>query len=151
MSDEMKTGLRHHPHLQNIHPYSEIGNACTIHAFVWIGEGVKIGKNCKIQAFAFIPNGVTLMDNVFVGPHVCFTNDIYPRVETYGEMAETVVEEGANIGANATIIAGVRIGRGATVGAGAVVTKNVRAGTTVVGNPARELHKEEVKQYEVGC
>jgi acetyltransferase-like isoleucine patch superfamily enzyme len=108
-----------------------------------------LGNRVKVEAFAFIPSGVTLEDGVFVGPHVCFTNDRYPRaVDAEGhllgaggsgdwEVVETVVEAGASIGANATIVCGVRIGAGALVGAGSVVTEDVPPKTLVVGNPAR--------------
>lgn len=114
-----------------------IGEDCTIHAFVWIGKGVIIGNRVKIQAFAFIPDGVVLEDDVFVGPHVCFTNDKRPPSHGKG-WSPTMVREGASIGANATILPGITIGRNAIVGAGAVVVKDVPNGATVVGNPARE-------------
>jgi acetyltransferase-like isoleucine patch superfamily enzyme len=101
-----------------------LGKNCKIHHYTWIGDEVEIGDDCKIQAFAYIPNGVKIEDNVFIGPHVCFTNDKYPGIE-WGEYKETVVEDGASIGANATILPGVRIGAGALIGAGAIVTKDV--------------------------
>ena len=115
----------------------EIGDNCTVGKFVEISDKVKIGNNCKIEAFSFIPPGVTIEDNVFVGPHVCFTNDKKPKATGDWERVETLVKKGASIGANATIVCGVTIGEGALVGAGAVVTKDVPAGKTVVGNPAK--------------
>lgn len=116
----------------------DIGANCVIHAPVWIGKGVQIGENCKIQAFAFIPTGVRLQKGVFIGPHVCFTNDKHPP--SFGQhWSDTLVEEGAVIGANATILPGVTIGFGARVGAGAVVTKDVPPNRVVVGNPAHIL------------
>lgn len=130
---------RYFPHLQNISNEATIGRDCIIHCFVWIGAGAVIGDRCKVQAFAFIPNGVTIGNEVFIGPHVCFTNDRHPKAQGEWTQGETVVEDGASIGANATIVAGVRIGKGATVGAGSVVTKNVPAGETWVGNPAHRL------------
>ena len=117
----------------------EIGDNCTIGKFVEISDKVKIGNNCKIEAFAFIPPGVTIEDDVFVGPHVCFTNDKKPKAVGDWELCKTVVKKGASIGANATIVCGVTIGENALVGAGAVVTKDVPAGKTVVGNPARVM------------
>lgn len=122
-----------HPH-KSVLLDCKIGDDCTIHAPVWIGNGVKIGNRCKIQAFAFIPFGVTIEDDVFIGPHVCFTNDKYPPSE---DRQYTLVKGGASIGANATIIAGVIIGEMAKVAAGAVVTKDVPSGASVKGVPAR--------------
>jgi UDP-2-acetamido-3-amino-2,3-dideoxy-glucuronate N-acetyltransferase len=123
------------PELSNI-TTKNIGENCTIHSHVWIGDKVEIGNNVKIQAFAFIPNGVSINDDAFIGPHVCFTNDKVPPSDM---VIPTIVEKGARIGANATILPGVLIGSGALVGAGAVVTKNVRPNATVIGNPAREV------------
>ena len=117
----------------------EIGEDCVIGKFVEIGDGVRIGDRCKVEAFAFLPPGVVLEDEVFVGPHVCFTNDRYPRAMGDWERVETRVRRGASIGANATIICGVTIGEGARVGAGAVVTRDVEKGKKVAGNPAREI------------
>ena len=117
----------------------DIGDDCTIAAFVEIGDGVRIGNRCKIEAFAFIPPGVVIEDDVFVGPHACFTNDRAPRAVGEWTLQRTLVRTRASIGANATILPGVTIGEGAVVGAGAVVTKDVPDWRTVVGNPAREL------------
>lgn len=117
----------------------QIGKECTIGSFVEIGRGVVIGDNCKIEAYAFLPPGVTVGDNVFIGPHTVFTNDKKPRIGGGDfEPLPTIVEDGASIGANATIICGTTIGKGAMVGAGAVVTKDVPAGTLVTGVPAKE-------------
>jgi len=117
----------------------KIGNGCRIAAYVEIQRGVKIGDRCKIEAFAFIPSGVTIEDEVFVGPHACFTNDRVPKAVGDWEITPTLVKKGASIGANATIICGVTIGENALVGAGAVVTKDVPANAVVVGAPARTI------------
>jgi UDP-2-acetamido-3-amino-2,3-dideoxy-glucuronate N-acetyltransferase len=135
----------HHPDQVNLYGCT-IGDGTKIASFVEIQRGVVIGPNVKIEAFAFIPSGVTIEDGVFIGPHVCFTNDRHPTaVNEMGELASgddwtvvpTTVRKRASIGANATIVCGVTIGEGAMVAAGATVTRDVPAGTLVVGTPAR--------------
>jgi len=116
-----------------------IGNDCRIAAFVEIQRGVVIGDRCKVEAFAFVPSGVTIEDEVFIGPRATFTNDLHPRAVGEWSITPTVVKRGASIGAGAIIVCGVTVGEGATVGAGAVVTKDVPAGATVVGNPAKPI------------
>jgi UDP-2-acetamido-3-amino-2,3-dideoxy-glucuronate N-acetyltransferase len=116
-----------------------IGRGCKIAAYVEVQRDVVIGDRCKIEAFAFIPSGVTIEDEVFVGPHACFTNDRTPRAVGEWSVTPTVVKKGASIGANATIMCGVTIGEGALVGAGAVVTKDVPPHAKVAGNPARTI------------
>jgi acetyltransferase-like isoleucine patch superfamily enzyme len=129
----------------------EIGDRTRIGTFVEIQRGARIGSACKIQSHTFICDGVRIEDEVFIGHGVVFVNDRRPRAtnsagelqdEVDWELLTTIVERGATIGSGATILGGVRIGRGATVGAGAVLTKDVAAGTTVVGNPARALPRE---------
>jgi acetyltransferase-like isoleucine patch superfamily enzyme len=105
---------------------------------VYIDADVTVGDNCKIQNFATLYRGVVLGDRVFVGPHACFTNDLYPRAMSPSwKVVATEVEDGASIGANATVLCGVTIGRNAMVAAGAVVTKNVPGHALVAGVPAR--------------
>jgi len=115
----------------------KIGRGCRIAAYVEVQRGVVIGDRCKLEAFAFIPSGVTIEDEVFVGPHVCFTNDLHPVAVGDWEMTPTLVKKGASIGANATVVCGVTIGRNAMVGAGAVVTRDVPDNAVVIGCPAR--------------
>lgn len=124
----------------------ELGDETSVGAFVEIQRGVSIGRRCKISSHSFICEGVTLEDEVFVGHHVCFTNDLYPRsTTTNGELqtaddwklVNTVVRRRASIGSGAVILAGITIGEGALVGAGAVVAKDVPPSTIVAGNPAR--------------
>lgn len=113
-----------------------IGDNCTIHAPVWIGNNVVIGNNCKIQAFSFLPEGVTIGDDVFIGPHVCFTNDKNPPS---GVVTKTRVEDGVSIGANSTIVCGVTVGRNARIGAGSVVTRDITPDTLNYGVPAKAV------------
>lgn len=123
-----------------------IDSGSRVGTFVEIQRGARIGRNCKIQSHSFICEGVTIEDNVFVGHNVSFINDMNPRatnsdgsIQTDEDwsMVKTLVKKGASIGTSATILGGVTIGENALVGAGAVVTKDVPAGATVVGNPAR--------------
>ncbi len=119
----------------------KIGQDCKIAAYVEIQRGVVIGDRCKVEAFAFIPSGVTIKDEVFIGPHVVFTNDLHPRAVGEWEVVPTLVEKGASIGAGAVIVCGITIGENAMVGAGSVVTKDVPAGVLVVGNPAKVVKR----------
>lgn len=137
----------YHPEQVNLYG-CEIGDGTKIGSFVEIRKGVKIGRNVKIQAFAFIPEGVEIEDGVFVGPHACFTNDLYPRaVDERGELLQegewelspTRVRRGASIGANSTIMCGITIGEFAMIGAGAVVLHDVAPYAMVAGVPARVI------------
>lgn len=124
-------------HLELVNLYNcEIGDNTQIASFVEIGANVKIGKNCKIEAFAYIPEGVIIEDSVFIGPHVCFTNDKYPPS---AKKWKTLVREGASIGANSTVLCGITIGRNAKIGAGSVVLRDVKEDEVVIGNPAGRL------------
>ena len=128
------------PELSNLGSLENIGEDTVIHSHTWIGDKVKIGKRCKIQAFSFIPNGVTIGDDVFIGPHVCFTNDNYPP--SHGkDWKETIVRDGASVGANSTILAGIEIGTHAMVGAGSVIRYDVPAGEVWAGNQAHFIRK----------
>ncbi len=132
------TNIWHFAHIRN---KARIGDNCNIGKDVYIDVNVEVGDNCKIQNFATIYDGVTIGSNVFIGPHVCFTNDFYPRAFLWDEqrLTKTIVHDGASIGANSTIIAGVSIGKYALVGAGSVVTKDVPDHAMMYGNPAK-LH-----------
>jgi len=124
----------------NIYDTAVIGEGTKVGAFAEIGRNVLIGANCQIGCGAFIPENTIVKDNVFIGPHVVFTNDKYaPSNGAWRSEPPTVVEEGVSIGANATILPSLTIGRGSSVGAGSVVTKDVEENSTVIGNPARKV------------
>ena len=145
-----------------------IGGGTRVWAFAHVMAGARVGRDCNIGDHAFIEAGaeigdrvtlknnvcvwagVTLEDDVFVGPNVAFTNDRFPRSPRMNEVGvrysspdkwleTTVVGRGASIGANATILPGVRIGRYSMVAAGAVVTADVEPHALVVGAPARQV------------
>jgi acetyltransferase-like isoleucine patch superfamily enzyme len=143
-------------HHQAIVESTQIGRATRIWAFVHILPGAVIGEDCNLCDHVFVENdviigdrvtiksgvqvwdGVRIEDDVFIGPDVAFTNDPFPRSKQHPEKySRTVVQKGASISANATILPGLTIGQNAMVGAGAVVTKNVPPNSIVVGNPAR--------------
>src|SRR5213594_1497661 len=125
-------------HCAQIREGARIGRHCNIGKDVYIDADVVVGDDCKIQNFATLYRGVTLGERVFVGPHACFTNDLYPRaVSPDWKVVPTKVEDGASIGANATILCGITIGRNAMVAAGAVVSKDVPPHGLVAGVPAR--------------
>ena len=127
-------------HFCHVMKEARIGKNCVLGQNVFVA-GI-VGDGCRIQNNVSVYEGVELGDNVFVGPSAVFTNVKYPVPGMKaGEYERTVVEDGAVIGANATIICGVRIGKCARVGAGAVVTRDVPAYATVMGVPARERDK----------
>lgn len=127
-------------HWVHVREGARIGRNCNIGKDVYIDADVVIGDDCKIQNFATLYRGLTLGQRVFIGPHVCFTNDEYPRaVSPDWQVVPTTVEDGASIGANATILCGVTIGKNAMVGAGAVVTDDVPPHGLVVGVPAKRV------------
>lgn len=125
---------------------AHIGENCILGKGVYIDAGVIIGRNVKIQNYVSVFHGVTVEDGVFIGPHVCFTNDLWPRaINPDGSLkaandwvlSPTLIRHGASLGANSTIRCGITIGAWAMVGAGSVVTRNVPDHGLVRGNPAR--------------
>lgn len=106
-----------------------------------IGPNVRIGKGCKIQNNVSVYEGVECEEDVFLGPSMVFTNVMNPRafINRRNEFRPTILKRGCSVGANATIVCGVRIGEYALVGAGAVVVRDVPAFALVVGNPARQI------------
>ena len=125
-------------HFVHIMPNAKIGRECVIADYVHVGKGVTIGNKVKIENRATIYEGVTIEDDVFVGPHVTFTNDPYPR--SFNEdwkIQATHVMQGSSIGAGTIIVCGITINEYALIGAGSVVTENIPSQALVYGNPAR--------------
>lgn len=118
-----------------------IGDGVFIGPFVEIQKNVMIGKNSKISSHSFICEGVNIGEDVFIGHGVMFINDLFDskNIKSW-KMKETIVEDKARIGSNATILP-VRLGKNSIIGAGSVVTRDVLKSTTVAGNPARVLKK----------
>jgi UDP-2-acetamido-3-amino-2,3-dideoxy-glucuronate N-acetyltransferase len=127
-------------HFSHIMTGADIGENCNIGQNVVVSSGVKLGRNVKVQNNVSIYTGVICEDDVFLGPSMVFTNIINPRsaIIRKNQYVTTIVEKGASIGANSTIVCGNKIGRYAFIGAGAVVTKDVKPYALVVGNPARQ-------------
>ncbi|MEO7561815.1 MAG: acyltransferase [Ferruginibacter sp.] len=130
-------------HFSHVMPKAVIGKNCTLGQNVFVDNDVVIGNGVKIQNNVSVYNGVVFEDDVFIGPSAVFTNVINPRsfIDRKNEFKKTLVQKGASIGANATIICGINIGAYAMIGAGAVVTKDVEAYALVVGNPAKQVGK----------
>jgi UDP-2-acetamido-3-amino-2,3-dideoxy-glucuronate N-acetyltransferase len=135
----------------------DVGIGTRVWAFAHVMDGARVGRDCNVCDHAFIEagavvgdrvtvknnvliwDGVAIGDDVFLGPNVVFTNDRDPRAafkKAGGQLLTTTVGDGATIGANATVLAGIAIHHDAFVGAGAVVTRDVAAHALVVGNPA---------------
>src|SRR5437870_2655451 len=128
----------------------DIGDGSKIGTFVEIQKNAKIGKHCKISTHTFICEGVTIEDECFIGHHVIFINDRYPKAanadgslqtDSNWTVIPTRVGRRASIGSGAVILCGVTIGESALVGAGSVVTRDVPPYTVVAGNPAKEIRK----------
>lgn len=131
------TRVWHHAHIRS---GATVGEDCVLGKNVYVDTGSFVGDRCKLQNDVNVYQGVTLGDDVFVGPSATFTNDLVPRAfNASWNVVETWVGTGASIGANATVVCGIRIGEFAMVAAGATVTRSVAAHELVAGTPARHL------------
>ena len=119
----------------------KIGKNCNIGQNIFIGEGVVIGDNVKIQNNVSVYSGVNIKKDVFIGPSVVFTNIVTPRsfINAKKKYLKTVIDIGATLGANCTIICGVEVGEFAFVGAGSLVNKNVTPYALMVGVPCKQI------------
>lgn len=128
-------------HFSHIMSSATIGNQCNIGQNVYIDAHVVIGNGVKIQNNVSVYQGVKIEDDVFIGPSVVFTNVINPRsfINRKNAFQTTFVGKGATIGANATIVCGIRLGQYCFIGAGAVVLNDVQPFALVVGNPAKRI------------
>lgn len=119
---------------------ARIGSECNISAHVFIENDVVIGDRVTIKNGVQLWDGLRVGDDVFIGPNATFTNDRYPRSKKYPpEFLQTIIEDGASIGAGSVVLPGLRIGAGAMVAAGAVVTRDVAPHSLVLGNPAKHV------------
>jgi acetyltransferase-like isoleucine patch superfamily enzyme len=116
---------------------SRIGKNCNINFSCFIEQGVILGDNVTVKSGIYLWEGIECEDDVFLGPNVVFTNDIYPRSKNYIEPVRTLIKQGASIGANSTILAGVKVGKYAMTGIASVVTRDIPDYALYYGNPAK--------------
>jgi acetyltransferase-like isoleucine patch superfamily enzyme len=133
-------------HEAQVREGARIGRECILGKGVYVDKDVVVGDRCKIQNRASLFHGVTLEDGVFIGPHVVFANDRFPRAvnpdgglqsDDDWDEERVLVRQGASVGAGAVVLPGVTIGAWAMIAAGSVVTASVPAHAIVKGNPAR--------------
>lgn len=128
-------------HFSHVQKGATLGENCSLGQNVNIANNVKIGNGVRIQNNVSIYEGVEIEDNVFCGPSCVFTNVTTPRAHfpVHGIYAQTLIKEGASLGANSTVVCGHTVGRSALVAAGAVVTKDVKDYALMMGVPARQI------------
>lgn len=127
-------------HFSHLSAGCELGEGCNLGQNVFVADGVRLGRNVKVQNNVSLYTGVECHDDVFIGPSAVFTNVRNPRAAVVRRDAyqPTVLERGVSIGANATVVCGVRLGEFAFVGAGSVVTHDLPPYALAYGNPARQ-------------
>ena len=134
IGDNFQTG-----HHALIREQNTIGNNVSVGTHAVLEAGNKIGNNVRIHSLCFLEN-TTIGNNVFIGPHVVFTDDPHPACPRYKEcLSGAIVEDNVSIGANSTILPGIRIGKNSLIGAGSVVTKDVQPNSVVAGVPAKKM------------
>lgn len=128
-------------HFCHLMPGAVLGAGCSLGQNVFVANGVRLGDGCRVQNNVSLYEGVICEADVFIGPSAVFTNVINPRagINRKDSYRTTYLEQGVTIGANATIVCGIRIGRYAFIGAGTVVLRDVAPYALVVGNPARQI------------
>ena len=121
---------------------AQVGADCNLNAHTFVEGGARIGDRVTLKSGVYVWDGIVLEDDVFCGPNATFTNDLRPRSRVHPENYPTTrIGKGASIGAGAVILPGLTVGKSAMIGAGAVVTRDVPAGETWAGNPAKPLEK----------
>jgi UDP-2-acetamido-3-amino-2,3-dideoxy-glucuronate N-acetyltransferase len=136
----------------HILPGAVIGEDCNICDHTFIENNVVIGNRVTIKCGVQLWDGLRVEDDVFIGPNVTFCNDKFPRSKQYpSEFLKTIIERGASIGANSTILPGITVGAGAMIAAGSVVTKNVDSNSLVMGVPARFIRKLDHHTEEIAA
>ncbi|WP_455392241.1 DapH/DapD/GlmU-related protein [[Eubacterium] cellulosolvens] len=143
IGDNVQTG-----HSYLVREETTIGSGTLIGSNVIIENKCKLGNNVSIQSGVYIPTHCEIGDDVFLGPNAVLTNDKYIGYKDTRKrgLEGVIIEEKAAIGANSTILPGIRIGRNVVVGSGAVVTKDVEAGAVVAGVPARVIEKRDINE-----
>ena len=128
-------------HFSHIQKGAVLGEKCSLGQNVNIANNVKIGNNVRIQNNVSVYEGVELEDNVFCGPSCVFTNVLTPRSHypVHGIYGQTLIKNGASLGANSTVVCGHTVGRSAMIASGAVVTKNVKDYALMAGVPAKQI------------
>lgn len=118
---------------------ARLGEDCNVGEHCFVEGGVKIGSRVTIKNGVSLWDGIEVGDDVFLGPQCVLTNDRRPRSRNQDwDLRGIVLEDGCSIGANATLLAGVRVGRYALVAAASVVVRDVPPYALVMGNPASQ-------------